>query len=100
MNPLVEQARFDSQTFSHPLPDDAPIFCPVCSRPLEYVFWDTDDGDYRYSAFACFGGSWKRLFRRFKIIWPWGLHYRFEFGPTPKPTEPYRFDKLTGKRLP
>lgn len=100
MNALVEQAPFDSRTFSHPLPDDAPVFCPVCGRPLEYSYWDTVDGEQRYSSFLCFGGArlaW--LWRWIKSTTPSHTHYRYEFGPFPVAGPPRNFDPLTGKRL-
>lgn len=97
--PLVEQAPFVMAEFSHPLPDDAPIFCPVCGRPLEYSYWDTVDGRSRYSSFVCFGGSrWAPFTRRFKVTYPVkGVHYRFDFGPNPVAGHPVAFDRHTGK---
>ncbi len=101
MNPRVEQAPFDSKALSRPLPDDAPIFCPICGRGLTYSYWDNSDNTRRYSSFVCYNGSgWAWLWEKIKTTYADRAHYRYDFGPTPTPTEPYRFDPLTGKRKP
>jgi hypothetical protein len=96
----VEEAPLDMTTFKRELPEQHPVYCPLCGRVLLYAWWDTVDNGSRYHAFVCFGGHsslWQMVAARIKIIWPSGLHYRYEWGPT-RLTVPRNFDPLTGER--
>lgn len=82
--------------------DDAPIYCPLCGAALVYDWWDTHDGDARYSSLACFGTQppWlTRLRHAARITWTGGAHYRYEL-PRQTATARRSFDPKTGRQLP
>jgi len=79
---------------------NAPTYCPLCGRRLEWTSWTTVDGDRRYDALVCFAGSrWAWFHRLVKATYPGGTHYRYELGDVPTFQEPLRFDRHTGKPL-
>jgi hypothetical protein len=96
-----EEAPFDAALFTRPLPDAAPSFCPLCGRALEYRYWDTVEGEYRYHTFACLNGAGpirRLLSRLLTTSEPWGAHYLYRFGPTDN-SALARFDARTGRPL-
>lgn len=97
---LTEHAQYAYPQQSHPLPLNAPTYCPVCGRPLEYWYWDSTNSRQRYLYRICMGGSWLAWLYRFTAMTvPEGAHYVYEIGPTDIPGPAVAFDRHTGKPL-
>ena len=85
------------------LPEELPLFCPVCGRPLEASRWWTVDKDGYYPSLVCYGEKrkpdWLRKF--LGIAGGFQAHYEFEmpFVLMTAKELATSYDKQTGKKL-